>query len=134
MANPDILNAAPMKRVPSRSPHPPKTDKFSKVDQLRKTQPEVETPNIVSGTKISEKFAGDTGSFAAAIIDPLTNQLKIAGLIPSITNDSITKIFTAAEESGPIPGKRTVFNQKVDPQPDTSAEKSASNTSEYKGG
>lgn len=132
--NPNILNAAPMKRVPSRSPHPPKTDKFSKVDQLRKNAPTIENPAIIPGKKLSAIFAGDTGAACAAVIDPATKQLKIGGIIPNITPDSITKIFTASEESDSVPDSATIFNQTVNPQPDTSAEKSASDTSPYKEG
>lgn len=134
MSKVDILNAAPMKRVPSRSPHPPKTDKFSKVDQLRKGEPSIEEPTIVPGKVIANTFAGDTGASATAFIDPLTNQLKITGTIPFITPESITNIFTAGEETGGrIPTTRTSFNQTVNPQPDTSAEKSATDTTPYFG-
>lgn len=134
MANPDILNAAPMKRVPSRSPHPPKTDKFSKIDQIRKTQPTVESPTIVPGQTVAEKFAGPTGATANAFIDSATKQLKISGNIPIVTSDTITKIFTAKEEDGSLPTENVSFDQTVNPQPDTSGEKSASDTSSYLGG
>lgn len=123
-----------MKRVPSRSPHPPKTDKFSKVDQLRKAEPAVEEPTIVPGQNVSSRFAGSTGATANGFIDPITNQLKITGTIPFITSETITNIFTAGEESGPLPGRRFSFDQTVNPQADTSGEKSASNTSPYFGG
>jgi hypothetical protein len=134
MAKVDVLNAAPLKRVPSRSPHPPKTDRFSKVDQLRKQEPEVTTANVVTGNTVSDRFAGDTGASATARINPTTNQREITGVIPFIDSETITKIFTAGEESAPIQGKRVAFNQTLNPQADTSGEKSASNTAPYFGG
>jgi len=133
MANPNILNAAPMKRVPSRSPHPPKTDKFSKVDQIRKAEPSVDSPTILPGQTIAQKFAGATGATANAFIDPITNQLKIVGNIPIINSDTITKIFTK-DESVSIPTEQISFDQTVNPQTDTSGEKSAEDTSAYYGG
>ena len=78
--------------------------------------------------------AGSTGATANGFIDPITNQLKITGTIPFITTETITKIFTAGEESGPLPGRRFSFDQTVNPQADTSGEKSAANTSPYFGG
>ena len=134
MASVDVLNAAPLSRVPSRSPHPPKTDRFSKVDQLRKQEPEVTAANVVTGNTVSDRFAGDSGSTATARINPNTGQLQINGTLTFIDSETITQIFTAGEESAPLTGKRFSFDQTVNPQADTSGEKSASNTAPYFGG
>lgn len=130
MSNPDVLNAAPLTRVPSRSPHPPKTDKFSKVSQVRETQPTVTSANVVTGNTVSQRFAGDSGATATAQINPITGQLEIRGNVPIINEETIKNIFTR-DENTPVVGAPNEFNQTVDPQKDTSGEKSASDTSAY---
>ena len=130
-----VLNAAAMKKVTSRSPHPPKTDRFSKVDQERKTEPEVKETTVVPGAKISDKIPTDTGTQITAKIDPTTGQRTLNGKILNFDNTSaktfIDSVLAASAGDGEAQkfsaSNYTSYDEANSPPADTSGYKSASN-------
>jgi len=130
-----VLNAAAMKKVASRSPHPPKTDKFSKVDQERKTEPEVKQTAVVSGAKISDKIPTSTGTQLTAKIDSTTGQRTLNGRVLNFDNTSaktfIDNVLAASTGDGGVQQFPSTNYENYDetnsPPADTSGYKSATN-------
>lgn len=128
MANPEVLNAAPLKKVSSRSPHPPKTDKFSKVDQVRKTETAVTESSIVDGANNSVRLAKDAACTLTGKIDANTGGLIISGDLKGVTDPtvlakSVANMFTQ-DENGAITSSQPV-DHDVEAQEPTSGFKSA---------
>jgi len=130
-----VLNAAAMKKVASRSPHPPKTDKFSKVDQERKTESEVKQTDVVPGAKISDKIPTNTGTTITAKIDSVTGERTFNGKVLNFDNSSaksfVDNVLAASRGDGvvqqfPSSNYKNV-NEVNSPAEGTSGYKSATN-------
>lgn len=128
-----VLNAAAMKKVASRSPHPPKTDKFSKVDQERKNESEVKETTVVPGAKISDKIPTNTGTQITAKIDPTTGQRTLNGKVLNFDNASaktfIDGVLAASTGDGGVQqfssSNYSNYDEVNSPPADTSGYKSA---------
>lgn len=125
-----VENAAPVKKVQSRSPHPPKTDKFSKVSQTR--GPSANAATTVPGTPRSELLPKDSKASVSAAYDPTTGGVSInVNNLPYPQDGDVLKFaraFATNEDASDISGTTSAETSRF-PQQDTSGYKSAEDTS-----
>jgi len=125
-----VENAAPVKKVKSKSPHPPKTDKFSKVSQTR--EPSANSATIVPGTPRSELLPKDSKAVVSATYNPTTGGVNInVSNLPYSQDGDVLKFaraFATNEDASDISGTTSAAASRYPPQ-DTSGYKSATDTS-----
>lgn len=138
MATMNTVVAAAMSRINSLSPHPPKTDKFSKINQVRETNPPPANTTILAGANVSSNFPTTSGATATAKIDPNTSVYTLTARLPDVDGalKNLSKKFATDESGDPnaslTPNYNTTSTER-EPQHNTSGEKSADDTSAYFG-
>lgn len=121
-------------RIPSRSPHPPKTDKFApKAQQEEKTTP-VLTPAVESGQNFSNVFPKDSAAKVETGLNPdgsrsISTTFSTGEQVVASINQIIDNITKGSVEEGAVGVRTTTQSGKTEAPTDSSAERSGTPTS-----
>jgi hypothetical protein len=122
----DKLIFAANKRVPSRSPHPPKTDRFAPKTQKEETEAPVLTPRIGDGPKYSDIIPTTLGEASAnARIEAngsitRTTTSPTAEELERANQELLDRLIAGNTEEGVV-NARTTRNANNQPAPTSSS-------------